>query len=79
MRYAIIINPVSGNLTVARKRIAVEKAAEILNAPTFGLDIATADEFRQRARELSHLYDVLVIAGGDGTLSDMLPRCSGFR
>ncbi|MFC1859651.1 diacylglycerol/lipid kinase family protein [Thermodesulfobacteriota bacterium] len=72
MRYAIITNPASGNLTVARKRIAVAKAAEILNAPTFGLDTTSAEEFRQCAGDLSRLYDVIVIAGGDGTLSDII-------
>ena len=72
MRYAIITNPVSGKMGVAQKRAALAPAAQILNAEIHGLHTATSEEFRQCARELAGRCDVLVAAGGDGTLSDII-------
>lgn len=72
MRYAIITNPVSGKMTVDQKLSTLAKAAKILDAKIHGLDTVTADDFGQCARELATRFDVLVIAGGDGTLSDII-------
>jgi len=72
MRYAIITNPVSGKMTVDQKLSALGKAAEILDAEIHGLDTVTADDFVQCARELATRCDVLVTAGGDGALSDII-------
>jgi len=72
MRYAIITNPVSGKMTVDQKRTMLAKAAEILDAEIYGLDTITTEDFGQCARELATHYDVLVTAGGDGTLSDIV-------
>lgn len=72
MRYAIITNPVSGNMTVDQKLSALGKAAEILDAEIHGLDTVTADDFIKCARELATRCDVLVTAGGDGALSDII-------
>jgi diacylglycerol kinase (ATP) len=72
MQYAIITNPVSGKMSVDQKHSALLKPAEILNAEIHGLDTATADDFGQCARELASKCDVLVAAGGDGTLSDVI-------
>ena len=72
MRYAIIINPVSGKMTVDQKRSVLAKAAKILNAEIHGMDSITADDLCQCARGLTNYYDVLVAAGGDGTFSDII-------
>jgi len=72
MRYAIITNPVSGKMTVDQKRAVLANASKILDAKIYGLDIITTDDFSQCARELATHYDVLVIAGGDGTFSDII-------
>lgn len=72
MHYAIITNPVSGKMTVDQKRIALARAAEILDAEIHGLDTITAEDFGQCAQELTNHCDVLVTAGGDGTLSDVI-------
>jgi len=72
MRYAIITNPVSGKMTVDQKRTVLAKAAEILDAKIYGLDTITTDDFSQCAHELTTHYDMLVIAGGDGTFSDII-------
>ena len=72
MHYAIITNPVSGKMSADQKRSALAKPAEILNAEIHGLETVTADDFGQCARELAGKCDVLVAAGGDGTLSDVI-------
>ncbi len=72
MRYAIITNPVAGTMTVEQKLSALANAAEILDAKIYGLDTKTPDEFGQCARELATRFDVLVAAGGDGTLSEII-------
>jgi diacylglycerol kinase (ATP) len=72
MRYVIITNPVSGKMSVGQKRRALAPAAEILGADIHGLDTVSATELGQCARELAARCDVLVAAGGDGTLSDII-------
>jgi len=72
MHYAIITNPVSGKMSADQKLSALAKPAEILNAEIYGLDTVTAEDFGQCARELASKCDVLVGAGGDGTLSDVI-------
>jgi diacylglycerol kinase family enzyme len=72
MHYAIITNPVSGGMTVGQKRSALEKAAEILKADIHGLDTASAGDFSNCAKDLASRCQVLVVAGGDGTLSDII-------
>jgi diacylglycerol kinase (ATP) len=72
MKYAIITNPASGKMTVDRKRSFLTQAAEILDAEIHGFDTASAKDFVQCARALIDQCDVLVVAGGDGTLSDII-------
>ena len=72
MRYAIITNPVSGTMSVDQKRSVLANASKILDTKLYGLDTVTIDDFCQCARELSRDFDVLVVAGGDGTLSDVI-------
>jgi len=72
VKYAIITNPVSGAMTVDQKRLELAEAAGILNAGIHGLDAVSVSDFSQRARELAGGCDVLVVAGGDGTLSDVI-------
>ncbi len=72
MRYAIIANPKAGRLSVDEKRVQLAAAAKILNADIFGLETSCAAEFSSLAVALSRQYDVLVIAGGDGTFSDII-------
>jgi diacylglycerol kinase (ATP) len=70
--YEIIVNPASGNTTVDQKRHALAEAAAILNAGIHGLDTATPEDLSQCARQIADRCDILVIAGGDGTLSDII-------
>lgn len=72
MKYAIITNPVSGSMTIDQKRSRLADAAKLLDAEIHGLDTVSVDEFFQCARDLASQCDVLVAAGGDGTLSDVI-------
>jgi diacylglycerol kinase (ATP) len=72
MRYTIITNPASGNLSLPRRRKLLADAARILQAGVYGLDTTSKEEFAARARELSGKCDVLVVAVGDGSLSDII-------
>ena len=72
MRYAIIANPAAGKVTVDQKRSEMSQAAEILQAEIYGLDTGNVSDFKQCAKELTSECDVLVAAGGDGTISDII-------
>lgn len=73
MKFAIVANPKSGPASVARKRDALNKAAQILGPGTIvaGLDTTCREDFLRCAAELGQEVDVLVVAGGDGTISDV--------
>lgn len=72
MHYAIIVNPVAGHLNLDQKRAMLAQPAALLKAPIVGLDAATARDFVRCARETAAQCDVLVVAGGDGTLSEII-------
>ncbi|MBN1505390.1 MAG: hypothetical protein JW955_01020 [Sedimentisphaerales bacterium] len=74
MRFGIIANPKSGPASVARKSQMLRKAGDILGRDSIvaGLDTTSRDEFVQCARDLAEKVDVLVVAGGDGTFSDVI-------
>ncbi len=72
MRYAIIANPASGRLSLPKKRAALARAAQVLNALVYGLETATLEDFIHVVREVVTDCDVLVVAGGDGTFSDVI-------
>ena len=48
------------------------QAARILQAGVHGLDTTSREEFLACARDLAGKCDVLVVAGGDGSLSDII-------
>jgi diacylglycerol kinase (ATP) len=70
--YAILTNPVSGRLSEASKRKPLSTAAKILDAKIHGLDVETREDFALCAKEIARETDVLVVAGGDGTVSDVI-------
>ena len=69
LRYTILANPASGNLSRQRRYALLKQAADLLSAEIHGLDTASAEEFSQCAREQAERCDVLAVAGGDGTFS----------
>lgn len=72
MRYSIITNPASGNLRAPKRRELLARAQEVLQADLHGLDTTSKEEFLACARDLAGHCEVLVVAGGDGSLSDII-------
>lgn len=72
MKYSILANPISGKLPLDAKASALARAATILRADLHGLDTGNREEFQACAREVAQRCDVLAVAGGDGTLSDVI-------
>ena len=68
-RYRILANPVSGSMPAEKRRTLLKQAADVLGADIFGLDTTASEELAQCAREQAEHCDVLVVAGGDGTMS----------
>ncbi len=70
-RYCIVANPASGSIPLKNRQSELRRAAAILQAEIFGLDTGSAQELVQCAREQAGRCDVLIVAGGDGTFSQV--------
>ncbi|MBW1997803.1 MAG: NAD(+)/NADH kinase, partial [Deltaproteobacteria bacterium] len=55
-----------------QKLASLRSCARILGAEIFGADTHTREDFAACAREAAEKCDVLVVAGGDGTFSDVI-------
>ena len=70
MKYGIIANPVSGKRSLDDKHKILNEVADILKDVTIaGLDTTSPEELSRCAHELSQTVEILIVAGGDGTLS----------
>jgi diacylglycerol kinase (ATP) len=78
-RFGIIVNPTAGRAGVRSKRRVIAQCAGILGDDTLvaGWETHTPDELRTLAGEMAAEVDVLVVAGGDGTLSDIINGLGG--
>jgi len=73
MKYGIIANPVSGKLSLDKKKKMLEYLADYLgDCKLFGLDTKSVEEFHNCINDVSKKVDVAIIAGGDGTFLDAL-------
>ena len=74
MRYGIIVNPVAGPAGLDAKKRIIAAVAAVLGPGTIeaGWDTKSADDLCDSARDMAGKVDVLVVAGGDGTFSDVL-------
>ncbi len=72
IHYAIITNPASGRMTKDKKRATLAGPAQILEAEIHGMDTRTPGDFALCARRWAGRCDTLVVAGGDGTFSDVI-------
>lgn len=74
MRYGILVNPAAGESTVEAKKETVASCARILGPATLiaGWETTSATELCACAQRLANDVDILVVAGGDGTLSDVI-------
>ena len=74
LRYGIIVNPAAGMSNLKRRRQAIADCARILGPGTLvdGWDTESAADLRECAKSLAAKVDVLAVAGGDGTFSDII-------
>jgi diacylglycerol kinase (ATP) len=73
-RYGILVNPCAGCLAPAARRRLVEKTARLFGPQTLiaGWETCKPEDLKAAAREMADEVDVLVVAGGDGTFSDVI-------
>ena len=71
-RFRIIANPAAGRMPRRDKQRRLAAAARILNASVHGLDTDSPEAFTDCARRTAARCDVLVVAGGDGTFSQVI-------
>ncbi|MFB3897828.1 MAG: diacylglycerol kinase family protein [bacterium] len=70
---AIIANPKAGSAKLAEKKNRIlNQVASRINATIFGLDSKDKPAFQQIAQSLSNEAEIVIVAGGDGTFSDVL-------
>jgi diacylglycerol kinase (ATP) len=74
VKYGIVVNPAAGRFSVERKRRLLDRCADVLGAggAIYGWDAKSPHELRDLARKMARQVDVLIVAGGDGTLSDVI-------
>ena len=73
MKYGIVVNPAAGQSTIDEKSRVVKQASEMLtDCEVGGLDTTSRTELCDCARALAEKVDVLIVAGGDGTVSDVI-------
>lgn len=74
MKYGIVGNPLSGRMSVEDKRRVLVEAGEILGCDYVigGLDTGSREEFCDCVSDISKKVEIVVIAGGDGTVSDVI-------
>lgn len=73
-QYGIIANPVSGYNDIKQKKQALDEIQDILgpNCLLDGLETKSKEEFIKCAKNLAKKVKVLVIAGGDGSVFDVI-------
>jgi len=73
MKYGIVVNPAAGTSSIDEKSLIIKQASEILvDCEVSGLDARSRSELCDCARSLAEKVDVLIVAGGDGTVSDVI-------
>jgi diacylglycerol kinase (ATP) len=73
MRFGMVVNPTAGAMNARRKAQTLQAIQEVLeDCEIRGLDTHSREEFMQCAAELARRVEVLIVAGGDGSFSDVI-------
>ncbi len=75
MKYGIVANPAAGKLSINEKRKALDYVKQLLDPHDClveGLDTESAADFRQCSADLAAKVETLVVAGGDGSVHDVI-------
>jgi diacylglycerol kinase family enzyme len=72
--YGIIVNPAAGQASIEKKRRTIDRCARVLGgvATIAGWETDSPEQLRDLANQIAADVDVLIVAGGDGTLSDII-------
>jgi diacylglycerol kinase (ATP) len=74
----MVVNPTAGPTNVNRKVQTLQNVRNILgDCEIRGLDTRSREEFMQCAADLAREVGVLIVAGGDGTISDVINAMDG--
>ena len=71
-RRAILANPASGRLARGGALEKVHRLGRLFDCPIRGLNTTSAEEFKHCVAEASRQFDLLIVAGGDGTMADVV-------
>jgi len=78
VKFGIIVNPTAGPTDVNRKVQTLQAVQTILgDCKVAGLETRSREELMQCAAELAREVEILVVAGGDGTMSDIINALDG--
>jgi diacylglycerol kinase (ATP) len=73
MKYGIVVNPAAGQSSIDEKSRILKQASDILaDCEVAGLGTTSPTELCDCARSLAERVDVLIVAGGDGTVSAVI-------
>jgi diacylglycerol kinase family enzyme len=74
MKYGIVVNPAAAITSIDDKRAVIRDVVGVLGPDTLvaGWDTRAPGDFTDCARDLAGKVGILVIAGGDGSLSDAI-------
>jgi diacylglycerol kinase (ATP) len=74
----MIVNPTAGPANARRKMQTLEAVQKILgDCEIQGMDTRSREELMACAAELARKVEVLIVAGGDGTMSDVINAMNG--
>ena len=78
VKFGMVVNPTAGPASVKRKTQMLQAVKEILgDCEIQGLDTCSREELMGCALELARRVEVLIVAGGDGTMSDVINALDG--
>jgi diacylglycerol kinase (ATP) len=73
VKFGVIVNPTAGPADLNHKVRTLQAVKKILgDCKVLGLDTRSREELMDCAAELARQVEVLVVAGGDGTMSDII-------
>jgi diacylglycerol kinase family enzyme len=74
----MIVNPTAGPANAQRKMQTLQAVQKVLgDCEIRGMDTRSREELMQCAAELARQVEVLIVAGGDGTMSDVINAMNG--
>jgi diacylglycerol kinase (ATP) len=78
VKFGMIVNPTAGPANANRKMRTLQAVRETLgDCEIRGMDTRSREELMQCASDLAREVEILIVAGGDGTMSDVINAMDG--